>query len=339
MTHSIITTNYLHHRPTLTEMPLALGPGVAIAGRAIIGRRARLGALVAIRADGHHVTIGDDYWMGHRSTIHIAHEVLPTVVGHNVTVGMNCTVHACTVGDDCVIEDNCTVLDGAVVGAGCLIAAGSVVFPRTELPVGHYCEGSPAKPVRTVTAEQVAAARTRVQGLTLATRIVPREGMPFVPNGTNYVAPTASLRGDITLSADVSVWFSCELVATRHAISVGQGTNVQDNTIILAEDGPVRIGAGITIGHNVTIQSGDIGDRSLIGIGSVLAPGTVVEADVLVAGGTLTLPGQRLTSGYMWAGRPARRLGELDAAKRQIIQYGGDHYVLYNRDYIRGVAA
>lgn len=339
MSHSIITTHYLHHRPILADAPRALGPGVAIAGRATVGRRATFGTLAAIRADGHHINLGDDYWMGHRSTIHIAHEVLPTEVGHNVTVGMNCTVHACTVGDNCVIEDNCYVLDGAVVGAGCIIAAGSVVFPRTELPAGHYCEGSPAKPLRTVTADQVTAARTRVQGLTLATTVTPRQGIPFVPNGTNYVAPTASLRGDIVLGEDVSVWFSCELVATRHAIHIGKGSNVQDNTVILAEEGPVRIGAGITIGHNVTIQSGEIGDRSLIGIGSVLAPGTVVEPDVLVAGGTLTLPGQRLTSGYMWAGRPARRLGELDAAKRQIIRYGGDHYVIYNRDYIRGKAA
>lgn len=335
MTHSIITLPYLHHSPNVAEPPVALGPGVAIAGRATIGRRAHFGSLAAIRADGHFVSVGDDYWMGHRSTIHIAHEVLPTVVGHNVTVGMNVTVHACTVGDGCVIEDNCYILDGAVLGEDCLIGAGSVVFPRTELPAGQYCEGSPAKPVRAVTPDQLAAARSRVQGLTRANRIVPRPGVPFVPNGTNYVAPTASLRGDIELGADVSVWFSCELDATRHPISIGQGSNVQDNTIILADDGPVRIGAGITIGHNVTIQSGEIGDRSLIGIGSVLAPGTIVEPDVLVAGGTLTLPGQRLTAGYMWAGRPARRLGELDAAKRNIIQYGGDHYVIYNRDYLK----
>lgn len=334
-THSIITVAYLHHTPTFAEAPVALGPGVAIAGRATIGRGSHFGTLAAIRADGHFVKVGDDYWIGHRSTIHIAHEILPTVVGDNVTVGMNVTVHACTVGDQCVIEDNCYVLDGAVVGEGCLIAAGSTVFPRTELPAGQYCEGSPAKPLRAVTPEQLAAARTRVRGLTLATRVQPRAGTPFVPNGVNYVAPTASLRGQIELGADVSVWFSCELEATRHAITIGQGTNVQDNSVILADAGPVRIGAGITIGHNVTIQSGEIGDRSLVGIGSVLAPGTVVEPDVLVAGGTLTLPGQRLTSGYMWAGRPARRLGELDAVKRQIIQYGGDHYVLYNRDYLR----
>lgn len=339
MTHSILTVPYLHHLPSLAEPSVALGPGVAIAGRATIGRRAHFGSLATIRADGHFVTVGEDFWMGHRSTIHIAHEVLPTILGHDVTLGMNVTVHACTVGDHCVIEDNSYVLDGAVVGEGCLIAAGSVVFPRSELPAGQYCEGSPAKPVRPVTPEQLAAARTRVQGLTRATRIVPLGGAPFVPNGVNFVAATASLRGAIELGEDVSVWFSCELDGSRHGIRVGKGTNVQDNSVILAENGPVNIGEHITIGHNVTIQSAEIGDRSLIGIGSVLAPGTIVEADVLVAGGTLTLPGQRLTGGYMWAGRPARRLSELDAAKRNIIQYGGDHYVLYNRDYIKGQAA
>jgi gamma-carbonic anhydrase len=336
MSHSILTLPYLQYVPSLVEQPTALGQGVAIAGRATVGRRARFGALATIRADGHFVTAGDDFWMGHRSTIHIAHALLPAEIGNNVTVGMNVTVHACTVGDGCVVEDNCYILDGAKVGAGSVVASGSVVFPRTELPAGHWCEGSPAKPVRPITSEQLEAARARIQGLTIATRIVPMHGKPFAPNGSNYVAPTAALRGDIELGADVSVWFGCELDAATNHIVVGAGTNIQDNTVIDARQGDVRIGAHITVGHNVVIQSGQIGDRSLIGIGSILAPGTVVEGDVLVAGGTFTLPGQRLTSGYMWAGRPARRLGELDDIKRNIIKYGGDHYVDYNREYLQG---
>ena len=334
MIPSIHILPYLAHSPTLVDSPVALGHGVALIGRVTLGERAQFGALATIRADGHYVKVGDDFQLGHRSTIHIAHALLPTVVGNNVKVGGNCTVHACHIGDHSVIEDNCYVLDGAVVGEGCLIAAGSTVFPRMELPAGHYCEGSPAKPIRPVTPEQLAAARTRVLGLALATQVTPRRGQLFLPNGSNFVAPTACLQGDIELGSDVSVWFACELLASKNKISIGRDTNVQDGTVIIADSGPVRMGSHITTGHNVVIQSTEIGDHSLVGIGSVLAPGTVIESDVLLAGGSMTLPGQRLTSGYMWAGRPARRLGELDDAKRNIIKFGGEHYVQYNRDYL-----
>lgn len=333
MTRTALLLPYLHHEPECAEPPVALGGGVAIIGRTRLGRRARFGALATIRADGHDVTVGDDFWMAARATIHIAHAVLPAVVGNDVTVGYNATVHACTVGDHCVIEDNCVILDGAVVGEGCVLAAGSVVFPRATLPAGHYCEGSPAKPVRELTPEQLAAARARTQGLSLAARV----DTPLHPPAhgeTNYVAPTAVLEGAIALGRDASVWFGCELRAGSHAISAGAGTNIQDNTVILANHGPVRIGEGVTVGHNVLIQSADIGNQALIGIGSVLAAGTVVEDDVLLAAGAVTLPGQRLTGGALWAGRPARRLGALDDAKRDVIAYGARHYVDYNHDYL-----
>lgn len=336
---SVLVLPYLHHIPKLAEQPVALGAGTAVIGRATLGRGAYFGTLAMIRADGHYVTVGEDFWFGARSAVHIAHEVLPTIIGSGVTVGMNSTVHACQVGDHCVVEDNVVILDGSVVGEGCVIAAGSVVFPRTQLPAGHWCEGSPAKPVRPVTAEQLSAARARVRGLMLATRLQPMQGDGFAAGESNYVAPTASARGQIVLEPDASVWFSCELDGGRHAITVGTGTNIQDNTVVMANAGPVKIGAGVTIGHNVTLQSCEIGNGSLIGMGAVLAPGTVVENDILVAAGTVTLPGQRLTSGFMWAGRPARQLGALDDAKRSIIQYGASHYVDYNRDFLRNAEA
>ena len=339
MTHPVLILPYLDHLPQIAQPPVAFGESAAIIGRASVGKGAHFGTLAMIRADGHYVTVGEDFWFGPRSAVHIAHEILPTIIGHNVSVGTNSTVHACKVGDGCVIEDNVTVLDGSTVGKGCVIAAGSVVFPRTELPTGHWCEGSPAKPLRPITAEQLAAARARVRGLMLASRLQPMSGDGFMAGPQNFFAPTASSRGRLHLEPDASVWYSCELDAGQHEITAGEGSNIQDNTVILAHDGPVHIGTAVTIGHNVTIQSSRIGNRTLIGMGAVLAPGTVVEDDILVAAGTVTLPGQRLTSGFMWAGRPARQMGALDEGKRRIIQYSATHYVDYNRDFLRTALA
>lgn len=339
MPPSVLTFAYLQYTPSFAESPVAFGAGVAVVGRATVGRRSHFGTLAAIRADGHFVTVGDDFWLGPRSTIHIAHEALPTNVGHNVTVGINSTVHACTVGDHCVVEDNVVILDGAKVGEGCVIASGSVVFPRAELPAGHWCEGSPAKPIRPLTPEQLAAARERIRGLTLTAPITVPVDAGTEGGPSNYVAPTAKLSGRVILADEASVWLSCLLDAAGHEISVGPRSNVQDNTVIRADAGPVKIGADVTVGHNVTLQNCTIGDRALIGIGSVLAPGTVVENDVLLAAGSVTLPGQRLTADAMWAGKPARRLGPLDDAKRKIIAYGAAHYCVYNRDFLAGKTA
>lgn len=338
MMHTALLLPYLEFQPVIAE-PVLAGAGVAVIGRATLGRGARLGDLAVIRADGHHVRVGDDFHMAGRSTIHIAHGVLPTEVGHGVTVGWNCTVHACTVGDGVVVEDHVTILDGARVGEGCVLAAGSVVFPRAELPAGHWCEGSPAKPVRPLAPGQLEAARIRVRGLSRPGRAVAPSALPPRQGATNYVAPTALLEGAVRLAEEASVWFSCELRGGTHGIAAGRGTNIQDNTLIYADEGPATLGDGVTVGHNVLIQSATVGHRVLVGMGSVLAPGTVIEDDVLLAAGAVTLPGQRLSAGGLWAGKPARRLGDLDAAKRDIVAYGARHYVDYNHDYLRGSAA
>lgn len=338
MTYTVLVLPYLEHMPTLADTPIALGEGAAIAGRCTVGKRAYFGALATIRADGHFVTVGDDFWFGARSTIHIAHERLPAVVGNNVTVGMNATVHACEVKDHCVIEDHVVVLDGAIVGEGCWIAPGSVVFGKHEMPAGHYCEGSPAKPVRTITPEQREAARARVRALSRITRIQCLAPKSISVGHTNYVAPTARVRGDVTLAEEVSVWFGCELIAENAPLSVGSGTNIQDNTIVIADKHGVTIGTNVTVGHNVTMHDCAVGNDCLVGIGSVVAPGTVIESGVLLAAGSITLPGQRLSEGSMWAGRPARRLGPLDDAKRNIIHFGAEHYRAYNHDYLGGTA-
>ena len=89
-----------------------------------------------VRADGDIVSIGRNVHLGHRATVHIVHEILPCLIGDEVTVGANAVVHACTVGDRCVIEDDVVILDDAKIADDVLLEKGTTVFPRKQLGRG-----------------------------------------------------------------------------------------------------------------------------------------------------------------------------------------------------------
>lgn len=304
--------------PPRIAAPLAYaGPGAAVLGRATISRGAWLEAGSVIRADGHYVRIGEDFHLGSHATVHIAHDLYPTHIGNRVTAGEGAVIHACEVGDDCVVERGAIVLDGSKIGAGAVLAADAVVYPRTTLEGGWLYAGSPAKPVRQVSAEE----RDSLHGKLRSARLSHARAAPAgAARPECFVAPSATVAGDVRAGEGVGIWYGCRLDAGIHHIEIGAGTNVQDNTVIRCETGPVLLGPDITVGHNVTLVDCRVARDSLIGIGAVLAPGTIVESNVLVAAGTRTEPGQRLTGGQVWAGSPARPIGPMDARKREILR-------------------
>lgn len=323
---------YAGSRPELAGPPLAAHAGHALIGRLTLGRSAWLGAGSVIRADGHFVRIGDRFHIGRGSTVHIAHERYPTIVHDDVCVGADAVVHACTVGAGCVIEEGCVVLDGAEIGDGAVLEAGSIVYPRSRLEGGWLHAGRPAKPVRALAAGELevraAALRQRVEA---ADAFWPAPGAPASAAADAFVADTAALAGDVRLAAGASVWYGCRLDARGAAIDLGAGCNVQDNSVLAAVSAPLTIGEGTTIGHNVELLDCTVGARCLVGIGSRIVPGTVIPDDTFVAGGCVTAPGQVLEGGLVWAGHPARPIGEMDDTKRRIVQITAVVYGEYAR--------
>lgn len=324
---------YADTMPAFASPVLHAGAGAAVLGRASLGRDAWLGARSVIRADGHDVSAGDDFRMGAGSTVHIAHGTIPAVIGSGVTAGDNTVIHACEVGDGCHLGNDVVILDGSKVGPGAALADGAIVFPRSELEGGWSYEGMPARPVRRLAEGELAR-------LHAATRALPDDEDRAIasaspPPGTLFLAATARLAGRIETKGDNGVWFGCDLDAGTFTISVGHGTNIQDNTIIRCAAGAVRIGRQSTIGHNVTMTDCTVGERSLVGIGAVVAPGTRIGDDVLLAAGAVTEPGQMLESDSFYAGRPARRMGALDERKRTIIARTWPTYCDYARSFAK----
>lgn len=308
--------DYEGHRPVLAEAPRTALPGHALVGRVTLGRGAWLGAGCVARADGHFVRIGDDFHFGRGATVHIAHERYPAVVGAGVSVGANACVHACTLGDGVVVEEDAVVLDGAEVGAGAVLEAGSYVYPRAQLQGGMLYAGRPAKPVRPVSSDERQARADALRRRNEAADATWPSGGHATAAPDAFIAGTVHLQGDVRVAAGASVWYGCRLDAGAGTIALAARCNVQDNSVL---KGSVSLGEDSTVGHNVELQDCTVGARCLVGIGSRIAPDTVIPDDTFVAGGCVTAPGQVLGAGRVWAGSPARAIGEMDDAKRELI--------------------
>ena len=317
--------------PDFAGPPAFAGPRSSVLGRATIGAGAWLGEDSVVRADGERVRIGGNVHLGHRATVHIVHDATPCLIGDNVTVGGNACVHACTVGDNCVIEADVMILDNAVVGSNVVIEAGSTVYPRKRLDAGWLYRGSPAKPVRELWAGELARRAASVRAQHGSERALTPTAQDF--GVSVFIAETAQRAGRLVCAPGSGLYFSCVADAGLGSIYVGENTNVQDNTVMRAGSGDIVIGRDTTIGHNVRIGPARVGDRSLVGIGAMLADDTWVQDDVLLASGAQTTPGQVLVSGQMYGGRPAQPIMPLDAARRAMMRSNVLHYLNYSRAF------
>ncbi|QOC25431.1 gamma carbonic anhydrase family protein [Microbacterium hominis] len=137
-----------------------------------------------------------------------------------------------------------------------------------------------------------------------------------------FVAAGARLVGDVTLEEGASVWYNAVVRGDSAAITVGAGSNLQDNVSVHVDAGhPVVIGRDVSVGHNAVVHGCRIGDGSLIGMGSVILSGAVIGSGCLIAGGAVVLEGAVIPDGSLVAGVPAKVRRELtDEEKAGILR-------------------
>ncbi|HZI82517.1 MAG TPA: gamma carbonic anhydrase family protein [Casimicrobiaceae bacterium] len=344
----MILLPYLEHKPRVAS-GLSAPASAAIIGRTRLDSGCTLSDLTLLRADGEDVRVGGDCWFGEASTVHIADQVFPAVIGSHVTVGRYGLVHACSVGDDCVIGEHAAVMDGSVVGPGAVIAAQSIVPPGKALEGGWLYAGAPARAVERIAPELReslheairAGAGTNVPHVLAEARAprlrhAPGAGADRSFGPGVYVAPTATVTGRVILAPRSSVWFGVEVDAGAATIEIGEETNVQDNSRLYAGNAgeDIRIGARVLIGHNVRIFPSTIEDDAIIGMGAIVGSGTIVRAGACVAAGSITAPGTEVASGQVWSGRPACQARRLSDRNRQEFSRAVEVYVGYAGNYL-----
>lgn len=150
-----------------------------------------------------------------------------------------------------------------------------------------------------------------------------------------YIDPAAAVIGEVFLADNVSVWPFAVLRGDVNRISIGARSNVQDlsmlhvshKTAAKPEGSPLVIGEDVTIGHKVMLHGCTIGNRVLVGMGTIILDDVVVEDDVMIGAGSLVPPRKRLESGYLYVGSPVKQVRALTAEEKAFLVYSAEHYM------------
>jgi len=165
--------------------------------------------------------------------------------------------------------------------------------------------------------------------------ILPYQGkLPTIADDC-FIAPNATIIGDVVIGKDSNVWFNVVIRGDVHEIRIGERTNIQDGTIIHATAGKsgTYIGNDITIGHNAVLHACTLEDGCFVGMSSTILDGAVVESGAMVAAGAVVTPGKRVKSGELWAGNPAKIMRELRPEDIAFFPRSAENYVKLAAQY------
>ncbi len=164
------------------------------------------------------------------------------------------------------------------------------------------------------------------------------EGREPVVSAGAWIAPTATLVGDVRVEAEASVWYGAVLRADFGPIVVRRGANVQDGSVLHGGADPVtEVGEGATIGHLCVVHGAVIGTEALVGNGATVLDGAVIGPRALVAAGATVPPGMTVPGGMLAAGVPARVVREISGGAGQWVESNPEIYRALARRHAAGI--
>ena len=153
-----------------------------------------------------------------------------------------------------------------------------------------------------------------------------------------FVADSARVIGRVRLAQDSSVWFGATLRGDTDWISVGAGSNIQDGSVLHADEGvPMTVGERVTVGHMVMLHGCTIGDESLIGIGAVVLNRARIGKHCIVGAGALVTEGKTFPDGVLIVGSPAKVVRELTPEQIEGLRHSAEHYMANAQRFRRGL--
>ena len=147
-------------------------------------------------------------------------------------------------------------------------------------------------------------------------------------DGEYWIAPTASVIGNVVLHRNASVWFGAVLRGDNDPIVVGENTNIQEGSVLHTDEGvALTLGMGVTVGHMAMLHGCTVGDNSLIGIGAVVLNGAQIGRNCLIGARALITEGKVIPDNSLVVGAPGRVVRELTEAEIEGLRHSAAHYV------------
>lgn len=146
--------------------------------------------------------------------------------------------------------------------------------------------------------------------------------------GRYFVAPSASVIGDVVINDSVSIWFNTVIRGDNDTITIGEGSNIQDGAVLHVDEGvPLTIGARVTVGHKAMLHGCDVGDNSLIGMNAVVLNNAVIGKNCLIGANALVTEGMQIPDGSLVLGSPAKIIKPVADAALTMMRSGVQHYI------------
>jgi carbonic anhydrase/acetyltransferase-like protein (isoleucine patch superfamily) len=159
------------------------------------------------------------------------------------------------------------------------------------------------------------------------------------------IADNATITGDVEIGNKTNIWYGCVIRGDVAPIRIGDGTNIQDNSVIHvsranhptnktgSEVAPTIIGKGVTVGHKALIHAALIGDYCFIGMGSIIMDLANIEDHAMIAAGAVVTPKKQVKYGEIYAGNPAKFLRKMSEAEIRYIKTSEENYIRLAEEY------
>lgn len=149
-----------------------------------------------------------------------------------------------------------------------------------------------------------------------------------------FQAVNSTLIGDVSLGEDVSIWFGAVIRADKDSISIGRGSNIQDNAVVHTTNGyPVEIGGHVSVGHGAILHGCIIHDRVLVGMGSIIMNGAVIGEDSIIGAGAVITENTTIPPGSVILGVPGKVVKKVTGPQKEQIRKNAEDYIDLARSY------
>lgn len=167
--------------------------------------------------------------------------------------------------------------------------------------------------------------------------ILPYKGIMPKIHETAFVAPSASIIGDVEIGEGSNIWYNCVLRGDVNDIKIGKRTNIQDGTVIhvTTDFSGTHVGDDVTVGHSVILHACRLECFGFVGMGSIVMDGAVIEGFGMLAAGSLLTPNKRVPKGQLWSGRPAKYMRDLTEDDIAYTKWSAPHYVELGQEHKR----